>query len=175
MVAHGDPGVTKTPTERKPAPTTPDEGASGVVRCADGTLTTAAGRGACSGHGGLLDEARSKKLVRGTRCVDGSLSKSTGRGACSGHGGVLSGGAIPTGPEPSSLGARCADGTVSTARGRGACSHHGGVAKQKRIQRTEQSRLGEPMARCRDGSIAYSSHRGGSCAKHGGVREWLSS
>lgn len=167
---HG--GVAKAPTERKPAPTTSDEGATGVARCADGTLTTAKGRGACSGHGGLLDDAKPAKVTRaGTRCVDGTLSKVEGRGACSGHGGVLAGGTIPT----ESLGTRCADGTVSATRGRGACSRHGGgIAKPKRSP-TEQSRLGEPMAKCRDGSIAYSAQRGGTCVKRGGVRDWLSS
>lgn len=91
-----------------------------------------------------------KRASIGTRCVDGTLSQATGRGACSRHGGVMAGGAIPTGPEPSSIGPK----------------------KQKRST-TSQSRLGEPLARCRDGSISYSAHRGGTCSRHGGVREWL--
>jgi hypothetical protein len=154
------------------------------VVCGDGT-TSQSGRGACSHHGGVTktpterpparttSEAKpGKRAPSATRCIDGTLSKASGRGACSRHGGVLAGGPIPTGPEPS-FGARCADGTISITSGRGACSYHGGIAKP--APRTEQSRLGEPMARCRDGSISYSAHRGGTCSRHGGVRDWLSS
>jgi len=47
--------------------------------CKDGTTSTAAGRGACSGHGG----------VSTAKCKDGTYSKSKHRsGTCSKHGGV---------------------------------------------------------------------------------------
>jgi hypothetical protein len=68
--------------------------------CKDGTKSSAAGKGACSGHGGV-DKAMAmtpatpaaaapatttKKTP--TTCVDGTTSTATGRGACSSHGGV---------------------------------------------------------------------------------------
>ncbi len=69
--------------------------------CKDGTTSTATGRGACSGHGGVQkaaktppaasasDAATSSSAASGaTTCKDGTTSASSGRGACSGHGGV---------------------------------------------------------------------------------------
>ncbi|HKC79749.1 MAG TPA: DUF3761 domain-containing protein [Gemmatimonadaceae bacterium] len=35
--------------------------------------------------------------------------------------------------------------------------------------------LNAQSARCRDGSLSYSTSRAGTCARHGGVAEWLSS
>ncbi len=63
--------------------------------CTDGSTSASAGRGACSGHGGVDAKATaaahkaskksaSKAMVA---CTDGTMSKG-GRGACSGHGGI---------------------------------------------------------------------------------------
>lgn len=124
--------------------------------------------------------SRTKRNTQTTlvRCIDGKLAPSIGRGTCSEHGGVLGPGKIPLGPKASPprhdttttariSGARCADGTTAKTTGRRACARHGGLAPQT------TSRLGEAVARCRDGWVAYSAHRGGSCTTHGGVREWL--
>jgi hypothetical protein len=83
-----------------------------VVRCADGTISLKAGRGACSRHGGVVDEPDTlghqlppkEKETRDrswwgsdapkageplARCVDGTLSYSKQHsGTCSSHGGV---------------------------------------------------------------------------------------
>src|ERR1700682_167004 len=63
--------------------------------CKDGTTSTATGRGACSGHGGVQKASKSKPAAEApaasgaaTTCKDGTTSTATGRGACSGHGGV---------------------------------------------------------------------------------------
>jgi hypothetical protein len=76
--------------------------------CKDGTTSTASGRGACSGHGGVDRAAVSQqrktvkaetraakataKVTAGaqvtTICMDGTTSNSSGRGTCSGHGGA---------------------------------------------------------------------------------------
>ncbi|MGH9421590.1 MAG: hypothetical protein ACRD3J_16555 [Thermoanaerobaculia bacterium] len=78
-----------------------------ALTCVDGT-TSAGGRGACSGHGGVnktasktnaskvRTEVKAAKGAASTTagaevtltCTDGSVSHVTGRGACSGHGGV---------------------------------------------------------------------------------------
>jgi len=78
---------------------------SAPTTCKDGTTSTATGRGACSGHGGVQKDAASKAAAAApaepaaapaapaasgtpTTCKDGTTSMATGRGACSGHGGV---------------------------------------------------------------------------------------
>src|SRR5271170_94496 len=75
---------------------------SAPTTCADGTTSSATGRGACSGHGGV-QKAATPSTTTGTaappasaapaasaptNCKDGTTSTATGRGACSGHGGV---------------------------------------------------------------------------------------
>ena len=57
--------------------------------CKDGTKSTTAGKGTCSGHNGV-DEAATKTFLASGKtvmCTDGSMSAG-GRGACSGHGGI---------------------------------------------------------------------------------------
>ena len=56
--------------------------------CKDGTTSTATGRGACAGNGGV-DSKATKALSAPAKvaCSDGSMSK-PGRRACSRHGGV---------------------------------------------------------------------------------------
>ena len=83
-----------------------------TLTCKDGTASTAVGKGACSGHGGVkkaskaskkaeqaekkvektADKAdkkieKTEKKVAEVTCTDGTKSKG-GRGACSGHGGI---------------------------------------------------------------------------------------
>src|SRR5262249_14666565 len=65
----------------------------GTVTCKDGT-TSAAGRGACSHHGGVAKSGTDATATEGSAaaaapvtCKDGTTSKG-GRGACRGHGGV---------------------------------------------------------------------------------------
>src|ERR1700722_5900188 len=82
--------------------------------CKDGTTSTATGKGACSGHGGVQKPPKSTATPAtpaaatapaeapapaaapaapasgATKtCTDGTTSTATGKGACSGHGGVL--------------------------------------------------------------------------------------
>lgn len=142
--------------------------------CSD-DATGAAGRSACSHPTGVAKPRTEKTAQKPiVRCIDGTLSAGSGRAACSRHGGLLGPGKIPMGPtspRPSQRAdramTRCNDGTLTATTGRTACSRHGGIAA------TRESRLGEPLAVCRDGWISYSAHGGGTCEDHGGVREWL--
>ena len=57
--------------------------------CKDGTKSAAAGKGTCSGHGGVDDTATKTFMAsaKTVMCTDGAMSAG-GRGACSGHGGI---------------------------------------------------------------------------------------
>jgi hypothetical protein len=77
--------------------------AGATTTCTDGTTSTATGRGACSGHGGVQKASKSKPAAGATapavaaapptgataKCKDGTYSKSQHHsGTCSSHGGV---------------------------------------------------------------------------------------
>ena len=78
--------------------------------CTDGTTSTAAGKGACSGHGGV------QKASPGTAGAMTAPAKATPP-------------ASTTPSPPAGATAKCKDGTYSKSKGRsGACSKHGGVS-----------------------------------------------
>lgn len=70
--------------------------AAAMPKCKDGTISKVAGRGACSGHGGVAKDGEAAPPAppppppgSTARCKDGSYSQAKSRsGACSGHGGV---------------------------------------------------------------------------------------
>lgn len=151
---HG--GVDKTATvaekktvkkEQKVAKETVKEtkGTAVTSTCADGTTTTATGRGACSGHGGVkAAEVTSKKTgavipVAGTavppkaapaapKAAPKAAAKTTTRTTAPKSTVVGSGGGEDNNPVGAI--AQCKDGMYSHAKNRmGACSKHGGVAR----------------------------------------------
>jgi hypothetical protein len=79
----------------------------GGVTCADGTKSTATGRGACSGHGGVAKQAAAAaKVAEKKETKTAAKLENRARGAI----------------------AKCKDGTYSHAKSlQGACSSHGGV------------------------------------------------
>jgi hypothetical protein len=160
-----------------------DEAPAPQVKCKDGTMSKA-GRGACSGHGGMAKaEALPTKKTPVTTEDDHRVAPQT-----------------PAVATPAMV--RCKDGTMSEV-GRGACSHHGGVDKStgaaplpvpgasKRAPADTEAKAhnpkgeltpnppvqspapGKATARCKDGTLSHSKHHSGTCSGHGGVAEWL--
>jgi Protein of unknown function (DUF3761) len=162
--------------------------------CKDGTTSTASGRGACSGHGGV-----SKKATAKTKAVVKKEVKAAKVDAKATNGSTV---AVVT----------CGDGTTSTNTGRGACSHHGGVraattnsattgtvvpapgtAVAPRAQQATRTpaatrapattRVGSgaaddndptgAIAQCKDGLYSHARNHRGACGHHGGVATWL--
>jgi hypothetical protein len=139
--------------------------------CKDGTRSTASGRGACSGHGGVA------KVVASSKAADRTAK----------------GGRVAYVPKPSAQVA-CKDGT-SSANGRGACSHHGGIgaAAAPAMRAPAPGRALPPMsaprtapapsrtgqvpagatAQCKDGTYSNAKNRRGACSRHGGVATWM--
>lgn len=156
------------------------------VRCQDGTLSQA-GRGACSGHGGMMKNEgaptptkkttasvaadEDKKLAPQSeavgspaqvRCMDGTWSQA-GRGACSGHGGVNNKAAL-------------APKAVEGARSSPAATRqsHAPNPKAELTTKPPVSNDGvQATARCKDGTFSRSGHHSGTCSGHGGVAQWL--
>jgi len=122
----------------------------------------------------FADAPRQAATAAKVRCADGTQAK-PGKLACKRNGGVLRPGPIAIDklkPVPardttvSRVRPICADGTVSTTTGKGACSRQGGLAPTT-------SRLGNPVAVCRDGWVTARTHQPATCVDHGGIREWL--
>lgn len=159
--------------------------------CKDGTTSVSAGRGACSGHGGVDKKAvaHQKKVVKsetkaakalakrtaGTRvttvCADGTTSNSTGRGTCSGHGGAkgaevtskTTGAPVPAPATASS--------PKASARARTRASSNSAVVAGSGA--AEDNNPAGAIARCKDGLYSHSQHRRGACGHHGGVASWM--
>jgi hypothetical protein len=164
-----------------------------ATTCKDGTTSTASGRGACSGHGGVNKAAvkQQKKVVKTevkaaksvanrtpgaqvtTLCADGTTSNSTGRGTCSGHGGAKgaevtskkTGAAIPAPSTAAPPVPRASARAQTRANANSAVVAGSGAAD-------DNNPVGA-IARCKDGLYSHAVHRRGACGHHGGVATWM--
>jgi hypothetical protein len=93
------------------------QAAAAPTSCKDGTTSSATGRGACSGHGGVQKASSSAPAAPTTMAPSTTTSKSTAATPKS------TGNTDPTGAT-----AKCKDGTYSKSKHHsGTCSKHGGV------------------------------------------------
>jgi hypothetical protein len=98
-------------------------------------------------------------------CKDGTSSKA-GKGACSHHGGVAKAGA--TSAAPASTPPPRNDNAVPPA-----ASQRAPAPAPSRPVPPPAATPGKPTAKCKDGSLSYSTHHSGACSHHGGVAQWL--
>jgi hypothetical protein len=117
-------------------PVRADTSAAAPTTCKDGTTSTATGRGACSGHGGVQKAAAAASSSSSAPAAtppaastppagsaSAPTSPATTKPAASSSTKPASGNTDPTGAT-----AKCKDGTYSKSKSHsGACSHHGGV------------------------------------------------
>jgi pyruvate/2-oxoglutarate dehydrogenase complex dihydrolipoamide acyltransferase (E2) component len=104
--------------------------------CKDGTTSTATGRGACSGHGGVQKAAKSAAPAAPAAAAPAAAespspaaapapSTAASKAAPAAKAAATTGNTDPTGAT-----AKCKDGTYSKSKQhKGSCSHHGGVAE----------------------------------------------
>ena len=159
--------------------------------CKDATTSVAAGRGACSGHGGVDGKATAKaaKAAAAAMKTEAAAKKQAAKAEMK---------AERASDKAASTMVSCTDGSKSGG-GRGACSGHGGIAVSNPVQkqaekaetkaakaeaRTEKvetkvgSGRGEDnnpvgaIAKCKDGMYSHSANRRGACSRHGGVASW---
>jgi hypothetical protein len=108
--------------------------AQATTTCKDGTTSTATGKGACSGHGGVNKSAAKAakteakadtKAAKAESKADTKAAKTENKADAKAAKTTT---ASNTGPNGAT--AKCKDGTYShAATHRGACSRHGGVAE----------------------------------------------
>ena len=162
----------------------PLQGQAATSVCKDGSTSTATGRGACSGHGGVDAKATKaahsaatakKSAAAQVTCADGTTSK-PGRGACSRHGGVqgaVASSAAKTAPAPATKTAPAPvtkAASAPSAPARSASSN----ATTKKSTRGEDNDPTGAIAKCKDGMYSHAAQRRGACSRHGGVAQWLS-
>jgi Protein of unknown function (DUF3761) len=158
------------------------------TNCKDGTTSTATGKGACSGHGGVQKAAASAPAAAApaapatpaaappvaagatATCKDGTTSTATGKGACSGHGGVQK--AAKTKPAADTTAA------APAATPAPAAAPAPGTAMMAAPAAAKTSTAGttDPTgatAKCKDGTYSKSTHKAGTCSSHGGVAQWM--
>jgi hypothetical protein len=93
------------------------DGSAATKTCKDGTASTATGKGACSGHGGVQKAAK-------TTAAPAPAAATPAPAAAAAPAKTATGSADATGAT-----AKCKDGSYSHAKSHsGACSKHGGVA-----------------------------------------------
>lgn len=165
-----------------------------AVKCKDGSTSASAGRGACSGHGGVdktatkavsktvkTEEKASKAVVKKTpgaqvtsMCADGTTSNSTGRGACSGHGGVK--GAAATSKATGVPIAAPATATPPKPKAVYTKPITPPAAPKTSVAGSgarEDNNAAGAIAQCKDGMYSHSKNRTGTCSRHGGVAKWM--
>jgi hypothetical protein len=105
------------------------QAAAAPTTCKDGTTSSASGRGACSGHGGVQKAAPAATPAPSSVPASGTASKATAptttasKSTASTSKSTGSGNTDPTGAT-----AKCKDGTYSKSKHHsGTCSKHGGV------------------------------------------------
>jgi Protein of unknown function (DUF3761) len=168
-------------------------------RCKDGTTTTSVTKsGACRGHKGVAEwtasaaapaaspapatapKAESKaKAPRAMAvatetfpCKDGTAySGSSKRGACRGHGGVAK--AAAPAPAAATVAPAPAPTPATPPAAKREKPSAPAPAAAPAPSTTDAAAPAGATARCKDGSYSKSTHRAGTCARHGGVDSWL--
>ncbi len=158
------------------------------VTCVDGTTSTAKGRGACSGHGGVKkDEAASPAATAAaapaaapaaaagssaTLCKDGTTSEKSGRGACSGHGGVAkhSSRSMST---PAAAPAAAVTPAAAAAPAAASAAPAAAANRTRSEGSAGSSDAAGATAKCKDGTYSHSTKHTGACSHHGGVDQWM--
>jgi len=103
-----------------------------TTTCKDGTTSTATGRGACSGHGGVQKASKSKPASDTAATPAAAAATSTAAPAQAKSSTASKSAPTTTAgnTDPTGATAKCKDGTYSKSQHHsGTCSSHGGVAE----------------------------------------------
>lgn len=133
--------------------------AQATTTCKDGTTSTATGKGACSGHGGVDKGAKVAKVAK-------SDAKATSKAAK----------ADVKADVKSDTKAAKADTKVAKSEAKAttkaAKSATAPVATASKTTASNTDPTGA-TAKCKDGTYSHAQTHRGACSRHGGVAEWL--
>lgn len=122
--------------------------------CKDGSTSDVTGRGACSGHGGVLKIKKMK--VKETAAATPAASMP----------------AAATAPAAAATTVAAAPTAKASTMTKAAPEAKASESKAPTMAASSTDPVGA-TAKCKDGSYSHSKHHGGSCSNHGGVADWL--
>jgi len=140
--------------------------AAATVTCKDGTTSTAKGRGACSGHGGV-DKAAAKaakseaKSTTKTAKAEAKEAKADAKEA-----------KADTKAEVKTTTKSAKSAEKATSKAVSSDVKQTGKSAATTAANTDPTNA---TAKCKDGTYSHAATHRGACSRHGGVAEWLKS
>ena len=135
--------------------------AQAATTCADGTTSTATGRGACSGHGGVAK--KSTKAAKSDAKADTKAAKADAKTATK---------AAKSETKEAKADVKADTKTVKAAD---KLASKSATADVKQTAKTANNDASGATAKCKDGTYSHAATHRGACSRHGGVAEWLKS
>ena len=151
-----------------------DARAQAMATCKDGS-TSAAGKGACSGHGGV-----DKKATKAATAAAKPAKAAPKTTAAAKPAATPAPAPAPTPAPKTATAAKVAPvatpapvaaPTPTTAKAAAPATAAPTTAAKPAA--TTASKDGPATAKCKDGTMSYSKGHSGACSRHGGVAEWL--
>ena len=145
--------------------------AAATVTCKDGTTSTATGRGACSGHGGVnksatkatKSEAKSAtKAAKAETKVAKSETKADTKAA-------------KADTKADTKAATKSEKSAEKATSKAVSSDVKESGKPAATTTAANTDPTNATAKCKDGTYSHAATHRGACSRHGGVAEWLKS
>lgn len=125
-----------------------------TTTCADGTTSSASGRGACSGHGGVAKKA-AKASTKTSAKADTKAAK------------------VETKSDVKAD-TKAAKGDAKVTKAADKIAAKSATSDVKQTGKSATDAAGA-SAKCKDGTYSHAASRQGACSRHGGVGEWLKS
>lgn len=135
--------------------------AQATTTCKDGTTSTASGKGACSGHGGV--DKGAKKAVKAESKTTAKAAKADVKADTKAE--VKADTKAPK----SAAKTEKAEAKATTKAAKTAAAP---VATATRTTASNTDPTGA-TAKCKDGTYSHAATHRGACSRHGGVAEWL--
>jgi len=139
------------------APLAVNAQATAALTCKDGTTSTATGRGACSGHGGVDKSPKSAKSTKARAKVAKADAKADAKEAKQDSKATVK--ETKTAEKAATKSAKSDTKEASTVANATAAN-------------TDPTNA---TAKCKDGTYSHAATHRGACSRHGGVAEWLKS
>lgn len=132
--------------------------------CKDGSTSTATGKGACSGHGGV--DAKATAAAQKSAKADAKVATRSAKSEAK---------AAKTEAKSAGKTAKAEEKTEAKAptRAKSEAKSNAATAKQQSSNRGEDKDPTGAIAQCKDGLYSHAASRRGACSKHGGVDKWL--
>lgn len=145
--------------------------AAATVTCKDGTTSTATGRGACSGHGGVNKSAakatksETKSATKAAK-AETKVAKSEAKADTK---------AAKADTKADTKAATKSEKSAEKATSKAVSSDVRESGKSAATTTAANTDPTNATAKCKDGTYSHAATHRGACSRHGGVAEWLKS